>query len=206
MWLAALEDEGDEGEHEDVGHGVVGAAFEFKGGPEPVPEVEAAAAEDGEDGGGVGAAHGGGEEEATHECDANLVGQNEIEDEAGGHGGEQHADGGEHDAGAEDGAYVLDFGVEAAGKEDGAQGHGAYHLRHLDVVEVDAEAVAAEEHADAEEKQQGRHAEARARLACQNAGKEEDGEDEEVEFYLHNWDDNAENAVFIVRNVPIACA
>jgi len=78
--------------------------------------------------------------------------QQSIEDEACGHGGDKHSDGGQHHTGTQHGSYVAYLGVEASRKQDGAEGHRAHHLRQLDVVEVDAQSVAAKKHAHAKEK------------------------------------------------------
>ena len=107
-----------------------------------------------------------------------MVVEQEIEDDACGHGGDQYAQRGQGGARPEDGLDVGHLGVQAAGEQDGAQGHGANNLRHLDVVEVDAQTVAAEEHAHGKEQEQGRHTEAAARLARQYAGEEEGRKDQ----------------------------
>lgn len=68
---------------------------------------------------------------------------------------------------------VADFGVQSTREEDGAEGYGSDNLGGGDVVEMNAESVAAEKHADSEKKQEGGHPETAARLACQNACKKQ---------------------------------
>ena len=63
---------------------------------------------------------------------------------------------------------------------------GCNNLTTLGALHVVVEAVAAEEHSHTEKQQQGRHAETAARLAGQYAGKEECGENQQEQLYLHS--------------------
>ena len=130
------------------------------------------APQDGKDGCRVGAAHGGGQQQASHHTQAEARVNQEIEYQPGNYGGKQHAQGSQCYTWTQYWLDVFNLGVESSRKQDGTQSHGANHVRQLDVVEVDAESIAAEQHPHAEKQQQGRHAETAACLARQDAGKE----------------------------------
>ena len=141
-----------------VGHGVVAAALELEGRAQALLEVDAAAAQDGEDRGRVGGRHDRRQQERLGIAQGHELveeAENQIDERAGDEDGEQHAHRGQHHTGAGHRPYFLDARVHSARKENDRQRQHAHKLCKVGVLEADdVEAVGAEEHADAQKQQQ----------------------------------------------------
>ena len=87
-------------------------------------------------------------------------------------------------AGASTGADVGPPGGEPALDEDDGEGGGAEVLRELGVVELQAESVLAEGHAEGEEQQQARQPEAGGRAGGADAGQHDRAAGEQREVQL----------------------
>ena len=90
-------------------------------------------------------------------------------------GGEQHTYSGQNNTGGQYWFDVVEFGVHTTGKQDDTEGNHTNELGGLHVIELDTQSVTAEQHADNEEKQQGRNTETIAGLSGQNTDEQQNG-------------------------------
>ena len=166
----------DNGQH--VGHWVVASAFQFEHGAQVVFQVDLLRAQDGKDGSRIGGRHGGGQQQRRdkRKMDVGPAHARQPPDkEACKQGGEQHSYGGQDDTRSEYGLDFYELGVHTTGKQDDAEGNHANELGGFHVVELDAQTVTAEQHADNEEKQQGGNTETITGLSGQNTDEQQDG-------------------------------
>ena len=152
----------DEQEGEHVCHGVVAPAFQFEERAQLLFQSLPFAAQDGENGCGIRGGHDGCHEQRAGDGEGGVLREQAAEpiDEQACEGcGQYNSQRGKDDALPQYRSDFREFGVHASGEKDDAQCNHANELGAGGVVELDAQAVAAEEHADTEEKQEDGHPE-----------------------------------------------
>lgn len=161
--------QGDGQEHR---HRVVGAGFDFQGAAGAAFQVQAAGADQEEHGGGVG--------RGQHGAEQQRLQQRQFQQGAGGdrgqRGGDQHAEGREHQRGPDRGAHLRRARLQAAVEQDQAERERADLVGEAGIVVVDAAGtVDPEQQAEDEEDQQQRRAEAPRQQRRADAGQHQDG-------------------------------
>ena len=151
--VAGLVDPGDQPGHEQDGDRVVQARLALERPGEPALQLRLA--EDGEDRGRVGGRDGGADDQRLERAEVEQPRRRQPGD----HGGDDRADHRQRDRRPQHRPDLLPARGQPALEEDQDESDGAERPRQLDVVEGDAaDPLAADEHPEAQEQDQSRHA------------------------------------------------
>ena len=170
-----------EQDRQDVGHRVVASALEFEHRTEILLQPQTLASQNREDRGGVRRRNDGCQQQrlVKRQRDrSEKVARDKKDDSSGNGRGDHHAQRGQYDARTQHGADFLELRVHAARKKDDAQRDHADELGDRRAVELNAQPVAAEHHADAQKQQQDGNAELGARFSRENAHEQQDRSDQ----------------------------
>ena len=165
-----------DGQH--IGHRVVAAALQLQHRAQVVLEVHLLRAQDGEYRGRIRTRHGGGQQQRGQQAKVDVGPAHPREpadEEPREQRREQHACRREHDALRHHRPNVGQAGIHSARKEDDAERHHANELRLARVVKLQAQPVAAHQHAHQQEEQQRGHPKPVARLTHHDTYKQQDG-------------------------------
>nr|GFC67528.1 hypothetical protein [Tanacetum cinerariifolium] len=163
----------DQGDGEEHRHRVIAAGFDFKAGRDPF--VQAFTAEQREDRCSVRGADDGADQQALNDVQVEQPGR----DHAGQPRGDQHADRGQRQGGPERHAKACHPRSQAAVEQDHGECEVADQISRRVVVEDDAAAVHARDHADRQDDHQNRDAQARGKRADQNTCTHQQRADQE---------------------------
>ncbi len=158
----AAGDHVDQGDGEEHRHWVVAARLDLQGGGDPL--VQALAPEQREHCRGVGGADDGADQQALDQAQVEQPGG----DQAGEGGGDHHADGGQRQRRPQRHAEARHPRAQAAVKQDHGQRQVAHQVGGRVVVEDDAATIDPGDHADGEDDDQNRDAQARRQRTDQD--------------------------------------
>ncbi len=164
--IAQIAGGGGEHQHQDDGGGVVEAGFGLHDARDAAGQGQHA--QDGEDGGGVG----GGDDRAQQQRQLQVHAEQVVRSGGRDHHADRDADRRQQGRRQQQPADVGPPGAQPAFDEDDGQRRGAESLGQLGVVEVDAEHVFAEQHAESQEQQQAGQAEPAGGACGGDAGEQ----------------------------------
>ncbi|MGX1168116.1 hypothetical protein AB7M16_004382 [Bradyrhizobium sp. USDA 372] len=152
--------------------GIVGAGFRLQRRADARAQTQALGVHQEEHGGRVGRGHHGAHQQRLRPVEVERVFGERRRDQR----GQQHADGREHERRGEHGADAGKARAQAAVEQDQGERDGADQIGGADVVELELTGAGiAGEHADDQEDEQQRRAEAQRKQAREDAGHDEDG-------------------------------
>ena len=163
----------DQGDGEEHCHRVVAAGFDFQAGGDPF--VEPLAAEQREHRGGVGGADNRADQQALNDVEVKQPGRGHASET----GGNQHPHRGQRQRRPECHAKTRHPGAQAAVEQDHGQGEVAHQVGGRVVIEDDAAAVDAGDHAHGQDDHQDRNAQAGRKRTHQNARTHQQRADQE---------------------------
>ena len=164
----------DQDDGQGIGHRVVASRFQLQHRCQILPQVQFFAPEDGKDGRGIRGPHYRRKQHADEQGRIPGLPWHQPDEQAGQDDGQEHSEGREQRSLPEYGPSLFQGCFQACGEQDDGHREMTDGLRDFVIVEMQAQSVGADGHAQQQEEQQGRHAEARPQLGHQDGDKDED--------------------------------